>query len=181
MHWRTVHAAQSNSCSALDFLSPEPWPQQPWRLNALITWFRESCSIVSMSHESKRLKNQTAGWTQAMHWYSIWVKMHFSCFSVVPGSAEAQVIWGGIVICLLIAYSISSISAKKYQNPFPCLKVTAIQKWDIFFRRGVGSEFWHILPCSASTARDRKRSSITLNKSSTRLSNEPSTKVLRCP
>jgi len=29
-------------------------------------------------------------------------------------------------------------------------------------------EFWHILPCSASTARDRKRSSITLNKNSTR-------------
>jgi len=31
-----------------------------------------------------------------------------------------------------------------------------------------GSEFWHILPCNASTARDRKRSSITLNKNSTR-------------
>ena len=30
-----------------------------------------------------------------------------------------------------------------------------------------GSEFWHILPCKASTARDRKRSSITLNKNST--------------
>ena len=27
-----------------------------------------------------------------------------------------------------------------------------------------GSEFWHILPCSASTVRDRKRSSTTLNK-----------------
>ena len=31
-----------------------------------------------------------------------------------------------------------------------------------------GSEFWHILPCRASTVRDRKRSSITLNKNSTR-------------
>jgi len=30
------------------------------------------------------------------------------------------------------------------------------------------SEFWHILPCSASTLRDNKRSSITLNKYSTR-------------
>jgi len=30
-----------------------------------------------------------------------------------------------------------------------------------------GSEFWLILPCIASTARDRKRSSITLNKNST--------------
>jgi len=31
-----------------------------------------------------------------------------------------------------------------------------------------GSEFWHILPCSTSTVRHRKRSSITLNKNSTR-------------
>ena len=32
-----------------------------------------------------------------------------------------------------------------------------------------GSEFWHILPCSASTVRDRKKKrSITLNKNSTR-------------
>jgi len=30
------------------------------------------------------------------------------------------------------------------------------------------SEFWQVLPCSASTARDRKRSSITVNKKSTR-------------
>jgi len=29
------------------------------------------------------------------------------------------------------------------------------------------SESWHVLPCSASTVRDRKRSSITLNKKST--------------
>jgi len=31
-----------------------------------------------------------------------------------------------------------------------------------------GSEFWHILPCSASTARDMKRSWIILNKNSAR-------------
>jgi len=31
-----------------------------------------------------------------------------------------------------------------------------------------GSEFWHILPCSTLTARDRKRSSVTLNKNSSR-------------
>jgi len=33
-----------------------------------------------------------------------------------------------------------------------------------------GSEFWHVLPCSASTVRDRKRRSITVNKKSTRAS-----------
>jgi len=28
-HWRFVRVTQSNFCSALDFLSPEPCPQQP--------------------------------------------------------------------------------------------------------------------------------------------------------
>ena len=39
--------------------------------------------------------------------------MCFSCFRVLPGSAEAQVIWSGIVKRLLIAYFIDNISAKK--------------------------------------------------------------------
>jgi len=38
--------------------------------------------------------------------------MWFSCFPVLPGSAGAQVIWGGIVKRLLIAYFIGNISAK---------------------------------------------------------------------
>jgi len=51
-------------------------------------------------------------WILAMHWYSIWVKkMQFSRFPVLPGSA--QVISGGIVKHLLIAYFIGNISAKK--------------------------------------------------------------------
>jgi len=50
----------------------------------------------------------------------------------LPGSAEAQVISGGIVKRLLIAYFIGNISAKKYQNPFMCVKVIASQKWDVF-------------------------------------------------
>jgi len=59
--------------------------------------------------------------------------MCFSCFRVLPGSAEAQVICGGIVKRLLIAYFIRNISAKKYQNPFMCVKVIASQRWDVFF------------------------------------------------
>ena len=59
-------------------------------------------------------------------------KMPFSFFPVLPGSAEAQVIWGGIVKHLLVAYFISSISAKKYQNPFTCVKVIASRRWDVF-------------------------------------------------
>jgi len=59
--------------------------------------------------------------------------MWFSCFRVLPGSAEAQVIWGGIVNRLSIAYFIGNISAKKYKNPFMCVKVIASQRWDVFW------------------------------------------------
>ena len=43
----------SPTAAALEFLSPEPCPQQPL---SLITRFRESYSSVSTSPESKRLK-----------------------------------------------------------------------------------------------------------------------------
>jgi len=54
-------------------------------------------------------------------------------YSVLPGSAEAQVIWGGIVKRILTAYFIRSISAKKYQKSFTCVKVIASQRWDVFW------------------------------------------------
>jgi len=38
--------------------------------------------------------------------------MQFLRFPVLPGSAEAQVIWGGIVKRVLIAYYIGNISVK---------------------------------------------------------------------
>jgi len=57
----------------------------------------------------------------------------FSCFPVLTGSAEAQVIWGGIVKRLLIAYFIGNISARKHQNPFMCVKVIEIHRWDVFW------------------------------------------------
>ena len=37
----------------------------------------------------------------------------------------------------MIAYFIGNISAKKYQNPFMCVKVIASQRWDVFLRHGV--------------------------------------------
>ena len=63
--------------------------------------------------------------------------MRFSCFPVLLGSAEAQVIWGGIVKHLLIAYFIGNISDKKYQNVFMYVKVVANQRWNVFFRHSV--------------------------------------------
>jgi len=35
----------------------------------------------------------------------------------------------------LIAYFIGNVSAKKYQNPFTCVKVIASQRWDVFETR----------------------------------------------
>jgi len=47
----------------------------------------------------------------------------------------------GILKRLLIAYIISNICAKKYQNPFMCVKVTASQRWDFFETRCSGLFF----------------------------------------
>ena len=68
---------------------------------------------------------------------SNWVKFEIFVFPRLTGSAEAQVTWGGIVKRLLIACFIGNISAKKYQNPFVCVKVIARQRWDVFLRHGV--------------------------------------------
>ena len=54
------------------------------------------------------------------------------CVSRFPGSAETQVNWSGTVKGLLIAYFISNISAKKYQNAFMYVKVVVNQRWDVF-------------------------------------------------
>jgi len=74
---------------------------------------------------------------------SNWVENVISCFSVLPGSAEAQVIWRGIVKRLLITYFIGNISAKTYQNPFMCVKAIASQRWDVFLRHSV---YWGCVP-----------------------------------
>ena len=90
--------------------------------------------------------------------------MWFSCFPVLPGSAEAQVIWGGMVKRLLIARFIGNIYAKKYQNPFMCVKVIASQTWDVFWdtvyiglprqaeRGGVSVPYMHCLLYTSDAA-----------------------------
>jgi len=73
---------------------------------------------VSISHESKRLKKSSSNWLNFGYTLIQQVKNVIFVFPVLPGSAEVQVISGGIIKCLLIAYFIGNISAKKYQNPF---------------------------------------------------------------
>jgi len=134
-----IHSACNTvqRCSALDFLSPELYPQQP---RALITRFSESSSVTT-SPESKRLKKSrsdelNSGNALIRHSSK---KMRFLCFHILPGSVEAQANWGGIVKRLLIAYFIGNISAEKYQNAFTYIKVIANQRWDVFLTHSVQS------------------------------------------
>jgi len=46
--------------------------------------------------------------------------MGFLCLPILPGSAEAQIIWGGTGKRLLIAYFIGTISAKRHEK---CVQV----------------------------------------------------------
>jgi len=52
-------------------------------------------------------------------------------FPVLPGSAEAQAIQGGIVKHLLFSYFIGNISTKNIQIRSR-VKVIASQRWDVF-------------------------------------------------
>jgi len=63
--------------------------------------------------------------------------MWFSCFCVLPCSAEAQVIWGGIIKRLLIAHFISNISAKKISKSIHVRQSYSKPKVGRFLRHGV--------------------------------------------
>jgi len=54
-------------------------------------------------------------------------------FSVLQGSAEALIRWGGKVQHLLIAYFLSNISANYYENPTKHSRVTAKNIGDVFW------------------------------------------------
>jgi len=71
-----------------------------------------------MSGESKRLKKSrssllNSGNAVIQHLSEKCNFRIFPLYQVLAGSAEAQVIWGGVVKRLLAAYFISNISAKK--------------------------------------------------------------------
>jgi len=65
--------------------------------------------------------------------------MWFSCFPVLTGSAEAQVISGGIVKYLLIAYFIGNICAKKISKSIHVRQSYSKPKVGRFLRHGVQS------------------------------------------
>jgi len=63
--------------------------------------------------------------------------MQFSCFPVLPGSAEAQFIWGGIVKRRLIAYSIDNSYAKNISKSVYVCQSYSKPKVERFSRHSV--------------------------------------------
>jgi len=71
--------------------------------------------------------------------------MWFSCFCILPGSAEAQVIWGGIVKRLLIAYFIGNISTKKISKSIHVRQSYSKPKVGRFLRHNVDTHLSDII------------------------------------
>ena len=119
-------------------------------------FYRWGPNLVSLSNTSQMI---LFSFRKTVHRCTVcvtqfnWVKMWFSCFPVLTGSAEAQVIWGGIVKRLLIAYFIGNISAKTYQNPFTCIKIIASQRWDVFETRCITQYAYEV--CTTATSAER--------------------------
>jgi len=119
---------------ALDFVSPEQCPQQPRaeRIDYKILGVIQEREYESWVKKIEEIKQRLVEFCQCTNTAFEW-KMRVLCFTVFPGSAEAQVIWGGTVKRLLIAYFISNISAKKYKKLYTFVRVIANQRWDVFW------------------------------------------------
>jgi len=69
--------------------------------------------------------------------YTAWLKRPNFWVHVSPGSAETLASAGGITNQHLIAYSLSNISAKNYQNRSMCVEVIVCYIIVVFWRHGV--------------------------------------------
>jgi len=126
-----LHPTQSNCCSA-KLNSPELCPYNSPELN--FTDYEIYSHIAAWSwvasNKTEQIKPVT-GWSLEMQKYSIWVKGLKGCYFCLSNSPEALVRWGGKVKYLLIAYFLSNICAKNYQNRFICVRVIATQSSNI--------------------------------------------------
>jgi len=85
---------------------------------------RQRTGVLCVQHSP----TATALSTTAFEW-----KMQFLCFPILLGSAEAQVIWCGIVKHLLIAYFISDVAAKEIPKSIHVCQSYSKPKVDRFF------------------------------------------------
>jgi len=110
-------------------------PSNSAELNALITRLGSHTVASVWVVSQKDWKKSRSDWLNSGNALiqHLSEKMRFSCFPVLPVSAEARVIWDDTVKRLFIAYFIGNISAKKYKNVFTCVKVIANQRWDVLW------------------------------------------------
>jgi len=133
-----VRATQSNFCSTLNFVYPEPCLPNSPELNALIIRFRDSYSSGSMSRESKRLKKSNS-WLNSIN--ALIQQLSEKCnfrvflFCQVVQKHKLFKVANNSCFYLLIACFIGNISLKKYQTPFTCLTVIASQSGTSFETR----------------------------------------------
>ena len=99
--------------------------------------------------------------------------MWFSCFCVLPGSAEAQAIWGGIVKLLLVAYFIGNISAEKISKSIHVCQVIARQRWDVFETQCALCHRVSVNTVLTSKIRRRRRASTRIHSSSCQWQRDP--------
>jgi len=92
---------------------------------------------VIVSRESKRLKKSGSDWLNSGNALIQRVKNPIFLFAVLPGSAEAQVISGGLAKRLLIAYFIRSISGKKISKSVHMCQSYSKPNVGHFLRHGV--------------------------------------------
>jgi len=87
-----------------------------------------------MACESSRLKKSSSNWLKsgkAVIQHLI-LNMRYSCFGVLPGSAESVKWCGTIKHHSLTVYFLSKISAKNCQNQSIYEEIIASQMWDVF-------------------------------------------------
>jgi len=88
----------------------QAWSESQWTV--LMRYLTISTNVISSTSQMTTFSFRKTAHRCILHaTQSNWVKMWFSCFPILTGSAEARVIWGGIVKRLLIAYFIGNISA----------------------------------------------------------------------
>jgi len=121
-YWCIVCTTQSICCSVIDFVYPAPCPQQPraqcidYKIQRVIQQ-HEYESWVKKIEEIKQLVEFRQCTDIAFE-----QKMQFSCFPVLLGSAETQVIWCGVVKCLWLL-TLSLTFLPKYVKIRSCVKV----------------------------------------------------------
>ena len=146
---RSRHASRTH-CDVTRYVN-KLHPRGPTRFSAMLL---ETCILFNVFCVFGK-KHAAFKWKDALFW-----------FSVSPGSAEAQVRWGGKIKYILIAYFLGNICAINYRNRTVHVKIIASQRRDVFFEtRCISGEQLLMLTTSKEVVRLTKLLDYTQNTS----------------